>query len=157
MEFGFISSPNDSVFCLQSHWNNIGRGLKIKLLEILHFRGWEMRKERWWRHERRNSIRKMGFTVFQSLSHIWLFATPWSASCQTSLSFTLSQSLLKPHVHWVSDAVQPSHPLLPLFPLVLNLSHHQGLFQWIGSSHQVTKVLELQHQSFQWIIRVDFL
>ena len=38
-----------------------------------------------------------------------------------------------------------------------SLSQHQGLFQWVGSSHQVAKVLELQHQSFQWIFRVDFL
>ena len=51
----------------------------------------------------------------------------------------------------------PSHPLSSPSP-VLNLSHHQGLFQWVGSLHQVTKVLEfqLQRQSFQWIFRVDF-
>ena len=63
------------------------------------------------------------------------------------------------HVYWVGDAIQPSHPLLPAFPPALNLSHHQGLFQWIGSSNQMAKVLELQlqHQSFQWIFRVDFL
>ena len=63
------------------------------------------------------------------------------------------------HVHWVSDATQLSHPLSPPSPLALNLSQHQGLFQWVGSSHQVAKVLELQlqHQSFQWIFRVDFL
>ena len=62
------------------------------------------------------------------------------------------------HVHWVGDAIQPSHPLSPPSPLALNLSHHQGLFQWVSSSHQVTKVLEpqLQQQSFQWIFRVDF-
>ena len=62
-------------------------------------------------------------------------------------------------VHWVSDAIQPSHPLSPLSPLTLSLSQHQGLFQWIGCSHQVAKVLELQlqHHSFQWIFRVDFL
>ena len=55
------------------------------------------------------------------------------------------------HVHWVCDAIQPSHPLLPPFSSVFNLSQHQGLFQWVGCSHQVTKVLELQlqHQSFQ--------
>ena len=47
------------------------------------------------------------------------------------------------HVHWVSDAVQPSHPLLPPSPPVLNLSQHQSLFQWIGSLNQVAKVLEL--------------
>ena len=62
------------------------------------------------------------------------------------------------HVHWVSDAIQPSYPLSPS-SLAFNLSQHQGLFQWIGSSHQVAKVLELQfqHQSFQWIFSVDFL
>ena len=47
------------------------------------------------------------------------------------------------HVHWVSDAIQPSHPLSLPSPLALNLSQHQGLFQWVGSSHQVAKVLEL--------------
>ena len=45
------------------------------------------------------------------------------------------------HVHWVGDAIQPSHPLSSPSPPVLNLSHHQGLFQWIGSSHQVAQVL----------------
>ena len=45
------------------------------------------------------------------------------------------------------------------FPSCFSLSQHHGLFQWVGSSHQVVKVLELQvqHQSFQWIVRVDFL
>ena len=55
-----------------------------------------------------------------------------------------------------SDAIQPSHPLLSPSP-AFNISQHQSLFQWIGSSHQVAKVLELQHQSFQWIFRTDFL
>ena len=52
-------------------------------------------------------------------------------------------------VHWVSDAIHPSHPLSHPSPPALNLSQHQGLFQWVSSSHQVTKVLELQlqHQS----------
>ena len=52
-------------------------------------------------------------------------------------------------VHWVGDAIQPSHPLLSSYPPALNLSQHQGLFQWVSSSHQVAKVLELQlqHQS----------
>ena len=61
------------------------------------------------------------------------------------------------HVHWVSDAIQPSHSLLPPSPLALNFSQHQGLFQRVSSSHQVAKVLELQLQSFQWIFRADFL
>ena len=55
------------------------------------------------------------------------------------------------HVHWVSDAIQPSHSLLPPSPLALNFSQHQGLFQRVSSSHQVAKVLELQLQSLQWM------
>ena len=65
--------------------------------------------------------------------------------------------LAQTHVHWMDDAIQLSHLLLPPFPPALNLSQHQGLFQWVGSSHQMAKVLELQHQSFQWMFRVDFL
>ena len=59
------------------------------------------------------------------------------------------------HVHWVGDAIQPSHPLSPSSPPALNLSRLHGLFQWVGSLNQVAKVLELQpqHQSFQWIFR----
>ena len=57
------------------------------------------------------------------------------------------------HVHWVDDAIQPSHPLLTASPPAFNLFQHQSLFQWIGSSYQVAKLLELQlqHQSFQWL------
>ena len=63
------------------------------------------------------------------------------------------------HVHWVGDAIQPSHPLLSPSPPALNLSQHQGLFKWVSSSHEVAKVLEfqLQHQSFQWTPRTDLL
>ena len=63
------------------------------------------------------------------------------------------------HVHWVGDVIQPSHPLLCPSPPALNLSQHQGLFQWVSCSHQVAKVLEfqLQHQSFQWTPRTDLL
>ena len=61
------------------------------------------------------------------------------------------------HVHWVSDAIQPSHPLSSPSPLALNLSQHQDLFKWVSSSHQEAKVLEfqLQHQSFQWTPKID--
>ena len=63
------------------------------------------------------------------------------------------------HVHRVSDAIQPSHPLSAPSTPAFNLSQHQGLFKWVSSSHQVAKVLELQlqHQSFKWIFRTDFL
>ena len=66
--------------------------------------------------------------------------------------------LAQTHVCWVDDATQPSHPLLPPYPPALNLSQHQGLFQWVGSLNQVPKLkLQLQHQSFQWIFSTDFL
>ena len=60
------------------------------------------------------------------------------------------------HVHWVGDAIQPAHPLTSPSPLTFNLSQHQGLLKWVSFLHQVVKVLEfqLQHQSFQWILRM---
>ena len=66
--------------------------------------------------------------------------------------------LTQTHVHWVGDAIQPSHPLSSPSPPTLNLSQRQGVFQWVSSSHQVARVLEfqLQHQSFQWIFRTEF-
>ena len=62
-------------------------------------------------------------------------------------------------VRWVHNAIQPSHPLSSPSPPAFYLCQYQGLFQWAGSSHQVAKVLELQlqHLSFQWIFRTDFL
>ena len=72
--------------------------------------------------------------IVQYLSCIWLFATPWTAAHQASLSFTISRSLLKP---LSNESVMPSHPLLPPSSLALN----QGLLQWVGSFLQVAKVL----------------
>ena len=63
------------------------------------------------------------------------------------------------HVHWVGDAIQPSHPLSSPSPPAPNPPQHQGLFQWVSASHEVAKVLEFQrqHQSFQWTPRTDLL
>ena len=63
------------------------------------------------------------------------------------------------HVHQVSDAIQPSHPLLSPSPPAPNPYQHQSLFQRVNSSHEVAKVLEFQpqHQSFQWAPRTDLL
>ena len=63
-------------------------------------------------------------TVLQLLSHVLLFASPWITAHQASLSFTISQSLLK---FIVSDAIQPSHPLSSPSPPALNLSQHKSL------------------------------
>ena len=100
------------------------------------------------------------FSSVQLLSHVRLFVISWTAACQASLSITNSESS-QTHVHRVRDAIHPSHPLSSPSPPALNLSQHHSPFQWVSSSHQVAKVLELelqlQHQSFQWILRVDFL
>ena len=63
------------------------------------------------------------------------------------------------HVHSMGHAIQPSHPLSSPSSPAFNLSQHQGLFKWVTSSRQVAKVLELklQHQSFKWLFRTDFL
>ena len=90
-----------------------------------------------------------GFSSVQSLSRVWLFATPWTVACQASLSITNSWSPSKP---MSIESVMPSNHLILCRPLLLlpsNLSQHQGLFKWVSSSHQVAKVLEfqLQHQA----------
>ena len=63
------------------------------------------------------------------------------------------------HVHWVGVAIQPFRPLSAPSPSALNLPQHQGLFKWVSSSYQVAKGLEfqLQHRSFWWTLRTDFL
>src|SRR5574340_637316 len=97
-------------------------------------------------------MQSLCYSSVQSLSCVQPFATPWTAAHQASLpvhhqlhEFTQTQ------VHQVSDAIQPSHPLLSPSPPAFNLSQHKGLFKRVNSSRQVAKVLEfqLQHQSFQ--------
>ena len=88
-----------------------------------------------------------------SFQCIRLFAGPR----QGFLVFHYLPEFAQTHVPWIGDAIQLSHSLLPPSPSAFNLSQHQGLFQWVSSLHQVAKVLELQvqHQSFQCIFRVD--
>ena len=108
--------------------------------------------------QKRQCQRMFKFSSVQLLSRVWLFATPWTAAHQAFLSITNSQNLFK---LMSIELVMPSNHLIlsSLSPLAVNLSQHQGLFQWVSSSYQVAKVLEfqLQHESFQWIFRIDFL
>ena len=103
------------------------------------------------------------FSSVQLLSHVQLFATPWTSTHHASLSITNSQSLPKP---MSTVSMMPSNRLILSSPSppAPNPSQRQGLFQWVNSSHQVAKILEfqLQHQSFQWTpglisFRVDWL
>ena len=74
----------------------------------------------------------------QSLSHVWLCN---SMDCSTP-GFPVHHQLpelAQTHVHWVGDAIQPSHPLSSPSTPTFNLSQHQGLFKWVSSSHQVAK------------------
>ena len=97
----------------------------------------------------------------QSLNCVRLLATPWTAAHQAppSMGFSRQQywsgvpgfpvyhQLPEPiqnHVLHVGDAIQPSYPLSSPSPPAFSLSRHQGLFQWVSSSHQVAKVLEFQ-------------
>ena len=103
----------------------------------------------------RNSIQ----VVVQLLSHVQLFTTLWTLSTPGFPVLHNLPEFGQIHIHWVGDAIQPSHTLSPPSPPALHLSHHQSLFQRVSSPPQVAKVLELQlqHQSFQWIFNIDFL
>ena len=69
--------------------------------------------------------------VVQTLSHVWLFVTQWTAAKRFPCP-SLSPEFAQTHVYWVSDAIQLSDLLSSPFPPFLNLSQHQGLFQWVG-------------------------
>ena len=98
------------------------------------------------------------FSSVQFLSHVWLFVTPWTAAHQVPRPSTTPRACSNscPLSRWcpptISSSIVPFSSRLQSFPA-------SGSFQWVSSSHQVAKVLELQlqHQSFQWIFRTDFL
>ena len=96
-------------------------------------------------------IEKDASVQFSSVAQ--LFPTPCDPMNCSTLGLPVHHQLPEPtqtHVHWVGDAIQPSHPLSSPSPPAFNLSQHQGLFKWVSSLHRVAKVLEfqLQHQSF---------
>ena len=99
------------------------------------------------------------FSSVQSLSHVQFFATPWTTARQASLSITNSQSLLK--LIFIESVMHPtiSSSVIPFSFCFQSFPVLGSLFKWPCSSHQVAKVLEfhLQHQSFQWNFRTDFL
>ena len=99
----------------------------------------------------------LSLLLFSLLSHIWL-CYPMDCSMPDSPVLRCLLKSAQARVHWVDDAIQPSHPLPSPSPSAFSLSQHQGLFQWVSFSYQGVKILELllQHESFQWIFRVDF-
>ena len=94
-----------------------------------------------------NSLYSIQFSSVQSLSHVWL-CDPMNHSAPGLPVHHQLPEFTQTHVHWVGDAIQPSHPLSSPSPPAPNLFQHQCLYKWVSSSHQVAKVLEfqLQHQ-----------
>ena len=76
--------------------------------------------------------------------HIMWQSTGASPSASVLLIHHKLPEFTQTHVHRVSDAIQPSHPLASPFPPAPNPSQHQSLFKWVNSSHEVAKVLEFQ-------------
>ena len=104
-----------------------------------------------------HSIFIQSSVLLSSVNHLCL--TPCNCMNHSTPGLPFHHQLpesIQTHVHGVSNAIQPSHPLLSPAPLAFNRSQHQGLFKWVSSSHQLAKVLELQlwYQPFQWIFRV---
>ena len=116
-----------------------------------------------------------GSSAFSKFSFLKLFLTGLYGGCSVAKScLTLCNpmnysrpGLTVPHYLWICPSSCPLnwwyHPTISsssvLFCFCFNLSQHQGLFQWVDYSQQVAKLLDLQlqHQSFQWVFRVDFL
>ena len=126
------------------HLSNLGPFgfLMVSLVKTVHVR---LRTDFRWSHS----------LLLFSPSVVSDSATPWTEEPLVSLSFTISWSLLR--LMAIESMMPTNHLILSPSSPALNLSQHQGLFQWVGSWHQVAKGLELQHQSLQWIFRVDFL
>ena len=114
----------------------------------------------YWINKNKRMLSTVYKVIFSSVAQ--LCPTLWDPMYCSMPGLPIHHQLLEStqtHVHWVGDAIQPSHPLSSPSPPALNFSQHQGLFQWVSSLHWVAKVLvfQLQHQSFQWTPRNDLL
>ena len=138
-------------------WHNDGHieffGMRKYLLQLSHYIQCVVMKVL--HGKKRNVIDRRGIVV-QSLSHVRLFATSWTAACQSSLSFTISRSWLK---FMSIKSVIPSNHLILCRRLLLLSSVFPSIRVFSSESALCVKVLEfqLQHQSFQWTLRVELL
>ena len=114
--------PQQAVLCWRGHGQEAGRGV--------------------WEPALLSRLTMAFAAAVQSLDRVSLFAAPRAAAHQASLVLHHVLEPAQTHVHRVSDAVQPSHPLSSFSPPAFSLSQHWGLFQGVSPSHQVAKVLE---------------
>ena len=160
----------------QGSWSWCMRQLCVEVLladsQGLPVWWWLARKDRWEKVSLQADCEKPKFSPICSLvifkllyatsvefSHSVVSNSLWLHGLQHARLPCPTREATQTHTHHGSDAIQPSHPLLSPSPPAFNLSQHHSLFKWVSSSHQVTKVVgfQLQHQSFQWIFRTDFL
>ena len=119
------------------------------------------RNHLYWKNSQLCSVETiLGNPELSQFSHS-VMSNSWDPMACNTPGFPIHHQLpelTQTHVHYVSDAIQPSHPLSSPSPSTFSLSQHQGLSQCVSSSRQVAKVLKFQveHQSFQWMFRVDF-
>ena len=122
----------------------------------------------WWKCKLMQPLQKIPWKFFKKLkielssvhlSHSVVSDSLWPHGLQHTRPPCPSPNPAQTYVHQAGDAIQPSHPLLSHSPPAFIISQRQGLFQWVSSSQQMAKLLQfqLQHQSFQWIFRTDFL
>ena len=131
----------------RSKWNQEhGSRLNFSCRETNTFSLWERRRVKMESVQFR-SVAQSCPTLCEPMSH----SMPGLAVHHQLPEFTQT------HVHWVGDAIQPSHSLSFPSPPASHPSQHQSLFQWVNSLHEMAKVLEfqLQHQSFQWTPRTQ--
>ena len=128
-----------SPFCLFSTSLNVTQTKKIKKY---NYRKWWMRAYLWqfWNGISSN----LHFSSFQFSCSVVSLCDPMNRCTPGLPVHHQLQEFTQTHVHWVSDAIQPSHPLSSPSPPAPNPSQHQSLFQWVNSSHEVAKVLEFQ-------------
>ena len=89
------------------------------------------------------------FSSVQSLSRVWLFVTPMDCLTSGFPVYNHLPELTQTHVHWVGDAIQPSHPLSSPSP-AFNLAQHQGLFQWVSSRIRWPKYWSLSFSKYMY-------
>ena len=164
MTYGNNESPSWALPSFQLPPSALLNPFTLKYITILHH---------FFLSKRVSLLQCWKYLVFIILCQLYFISVQFSSVAQSCLTLCDPTNCSTPglpvhhqfpefiqtHAHWVSDAIQPSHPLSSPSPPAFNLSQHQSLFKWVSSSHQVAKGLEfqLQHQSFQWIFRTDFL